>query len=326
MSKIIVDMMGSDLGCKATLEGVTLFKQKHPDCELVLVGKKEEIGEGTGCRIIEANDIVPMNAGALQVIRMKESSMYKAIQAVNEEKADGVVSAGGTGAFLSGCALILKKIPGITRPALVTQFPTLIEGKKTVLLDCGASTENTPEELVSFGLMGKLYAEAICGAKDPEVYLVANGTEEGKGSVVGKEAYKLMKETKLYNFKGNIESKEVLNGTADVLVTDGFTGNVLLKTVEGVAKFMGKNLKKIYKSNLKTKIGYLCVKKEMGGFLKMMDPKQTGGALLCGVNGVAVKAHGNSDGFAFFRALVLAYELIKANVVEEIKKGVNPGE
>lgn len=320
MRKIVVDMMGSDLGSKVTVEAVKKFHEKHPEYSLICVGKKEELVGLEFATLIDARDIVPMNAGALEVLRRKESSMVVALNIAAKEKADGVISAGATGGFLSAATLILKKIPGILRPALITAFPNLSNGGKTyvTILDVGASNENTPEELAQFGYMGKVFAESFYKINNPIVKTLANGTEEGKGSPIGKEAYKLLKNDNRLNFQGNIEASQVLMGAADVVVTDGYAGNILLKSTEGTAKGIGKLLKKGFTKNLKTKLGYLLAKSVVTDFKKLMDPKNVGGAMLIGINGVAVKAHGNSDAESFLSAMEVEYRMIEAGITEKI--------
>lgn len=320
MKKIVVDMMGSDLGSKITVEAVKKFHERHPDYSLICVGKKEELVGLDFATVIDARDVVPMTSGALEVLRRKESSMVIALNAAVKEKADGVISAGATGGFLSAATLILKKIPGVLRPALITAFPNLSNNGQTyvTLLDIGASNENTPEELAQFGYMGKVFSESFYKIKNPVVKTLANGTEEGKGSPVGKEAFKLLAKDDRINFQGNIEASQVLMGAADVVVTDGYTGNVLLKSTEGTAKGIGKLLKKGFTKNFKTKLGYLLAKSVVTDFKKLMDPKNVGGAMLIGINGVAVKAHGNSDAESFLSAMEVEYRMIEANITEQI--------
>ena len=325
MVKLVIDMMGSDLGSAATKEGVRLFKSKHPETELILVGKKDELADMSDYKVIDAPDVVKMEMGALEVLRAKDSSMVKAVKAVLDEKADGVVSAGSTGAFLSSAALLLKKIPGVERPALVTAFPNIAgEGYATVL-DVGASSVNTAYELQQFALMGSLYSHLLYGIEKPRVRLLANGAEKGKGSPVGKEAYALLENDKRVSFEGNIEASFALRGLADVIVCDGYSGNVMLKSMEGTAKSMSDLLKKAFKKNLFTKLSYLFVKGGLDTMKEKMNPKTTGGALLIGVNAVVVKAHGNSDGEAFFHAIELADKLSRERIVSAIAEGVSNG-
>jgi len=262
-----------------------------------------------------------MEAGALEVLRHKDSSMVKALEAVKNENADGIISCGATGAFLSAATLMLKKIPGILRPALVTAFPNLKKGNFVTCLDVGASNVNTPQEMLQFAYMGTLYSQAVYGIEKPVVKLLANGSEEGKGSPEGKEAYQLLKDDPKIKFEGNIEGNAILMGEADVVVSDGFTGNVMLKTTEGVAKGMGKLIKKAFKKNLFTKIGYLFAKGGVKDIKMVMDPKRVGGAMLLGVNGACVKAHGNSDAYSFESAMEVLYRLVEKEVCKAMAKG-----
>ena len=321
--KIAVDTMGGDNGSKVIVQAIINFLEKHQDVEIAAVGKKEELQELAGkCEIIDARDVVPMEAGAIEVMRMKESSMYKAVDLVRRGGYDAVISCGSTGGFLSVATLCLKNIEGIHRSALISPFPTKIKGKKVVVLDIGANNENSPEDLLQFGLMGKLYARYVLGVESPKTYLLSNGTEKGKGSPEGKAAYKLFEETNFEGFKGNIEGRTALDGEADVIVTDGYTGNIFLKGLEGIAKLMAGMVKDAFKQNLWTKLGYLHVHKGMKEMKETMDYKSTGGAMLLGVNGVVVKAHGSSDDYSFECALNVAYRLASSNIVSKIKEGL----
>ena len=275
------------------------------------------------CETIEAKDVVPMTAGALDVLRMKESSMMKAITLVKEGKANGVVSCGSTGGFLASSTISLKMIKGVKRAALVTAMPLQEKGKYVTLLDCGANIENSCEELSQFAVMGSLYSKVVCNIKNPRVYLLSNGGEDEKGTTLIKEANKVLKENTKINFIGNIEAREaILDKNVDVIVADGFSGNVFLKSIEGTAKYFSKLIKDAFKKNIFTKIGYLFSKKGIDDMKKTMDYKSVGGALLLGVNGVVVKAHGNSDAQSFESALNVLYKMIKNDVVNEIKKGI----
>ena len=278
--KIAVDAMGGDNGSKPIIEAIKEFKKDNQDVEIVVFGKKEELFELSSiARIVDAPDVVPMEAGALEVIRMKNSSMCKAINTMKEEGLDAVVSCGSTGGFLSAATLILKTIPGVKRSALVTAFPTKIKGKKVVVLDVGANNENSPEELVQFAHMGKAYTEALFATKEPKTYLLSNGAEAHKGSPLVKEAHKLLLENNFPDFMGNMEARDVLNGDADVLVADGFSGNVLLKGMEGIAKMMSSMIKANFKKNLWTKLGYLHVRKGFKNMSETMDYKTSASPL-----------------------------------------------
>ena len=323
MVKIVVDAMGGDNGSSIVVEAVEKFLKDNPDVEITLAGKKEELSVLEGkCRILDASDIVPMEAGALEVMRLKNSSMMVAIKTMKDENLDAVVSCGSTGGFLSAATINLKMIPGVKRAALVAPFPTKIKGKKVVILDIGANNENSPEELVQFALMGKLYAQSVYGIEKPKTYLLSNGTEEGKGAPEVKGAFKLLTESKFEGFSGNIEARNALSGEADVVVADGFTGNIFLKSSEGMAKIMSGMIKAAFKKNLWSKLGYLHVKKGMDEMSETLDYKTTGGAMLLGINANVVKAHGSSDAWAFYNALRVAKKLAEQDVVNLIKKGI----
>ena len=321
--KIAVDAMGGDNGSSVVIEAIKEFKKDYPNDEIIVFGKKEELEDLSSiCRVVDAPEIVPMEAGALEVIRLKNSSMCKAINTMKEEGFDAIVSMGSTGGFLSAATLILKTIPGVKRSALVTAFPTKIKGKKVVVLDVGANNENNAEELVQFAYMGKAYNEALFNVKEPKTYLLSNGAEAHKGSPLVKEAHKLLLENQFPGFMGNMEARDVLNGDADILVADGFSGNVLLKGMEGVAKMMSSMIKANFKANLWTKLGYLHVRKGFKNMSETMDYKSTGGAMLLGINGVVVKAHGNSDAYSFKSALKVAKQMVDFDIVNKIKENL----
>ena len=323
MLRFVVDTMGGDAGSSVCVSAIINFLKKNNDCEIIAVGKKEELKDLEGlCRIVDARDVVPMEAGALEVMRMKNSSMMVALKLLKDEQLDGIISCGSTGGFLSASTITLKMIPGVKRAALVAPFPTKIKGKKVVILDIGANNENSPEELVQFATMGRLYAKGVYSIVEPKLYLLSNGSEATKGSPEVKEAHKLLKESEFPNFLGNIEARDVLSGEADVVVTDGFSGNVFLKSAEGVASIMSKMIKSAFKKNLWTKLGYLHVKKGVKEMSETMDYKSTGGAMLLGINGVVVKAHGNSDAYSFECAINVTKKLAEADIVSKIREGL----
>ncbi|CDC45764.1 phosphate acyltransferase [Firmicutes bacterium CAG:449] len=323
MIKLSVDCMGSDNGPKVLCEAIKKFVNTYQDSFIYACGDEKELESLKNIdriKIVHTSEVVPMECGAMQVMRMKDSSMMKVFSLYNEEKLDGAVSAGSTGGFLSLATLKLKLIKNIERAALTSPFPTKI-GKPVVVLDIGASNENNAKQLCQFAKMGRIYSQTIFNVKEPKVYLLSNGTEEKKGSPVGKEAYQLLKESNFPSFMGNMEAREGLSGEADVLVSEGYTGNVFLKSSEGMAKMMSEMTKEAFKKNVFTMIGYLF---SQSGFKKMkekMNYKNYGGAILLGVNGVVVKAHGNSDDYSFFKALELAYKMASTGIVEKLKEG-----
>lgn len=321
MVKIVVDMMGGDNGASASIAAVTRFLKDHDDVEFICVGDEKTLEPlKDKVKIIPSTSVVPMECSVMQAMRDKESSVYKAVTSTLSEDADAVLSAGSTGAFLSLCTLIIKKIEGVDRPALITQFPTKIKGKYVVLLDVGASTENNANELFQFAKIGEAYYQAFYKEEHPKVYLLCNGTEEGKGNTLCKETYALLKGRE--NFKGYMEARDVFNGNADVVVMDGFTGNIFLKGSEGMAKMMGGLMKDAFMSSAKAKLGYLFAKKGIKGMLEIMNYKRVGGALLVGVNKVAVKAHGNADEESFYGSINVAYTSAKTQSVQKIKENL----
>ena len=323
MKTIIVDTMGGDNGSQPIVEAIKKFIVDNPDYKVVAVGKIEELSslEET-CEIVDARDVVPMDAGALEVMRMKDSSMFKAIETFKTKNADAVISCGSTGGFLSTATIGLKTLPGVKRAALVSPFPTKIKGKKGTILDIGASNDNSAEELNQFAVIGSLFSNAVFGTENPKVYLLSNGSEDSKGSPLTKEAFKLLQTNSKINFKGNVEARAALYGEADVVVCDGFTGNVFLKASEGMAKLISGLLKSAFKRNLWSKLGYLHVRKGIKEMNETVDYKSTGGAMLLGVNGIVVKAHGNSDAYSFNCAMNVAKKMIEADILNKIKAGV----
>ena len=323
MARLVIDAMSGDNGSNIVINAIKDFKRDYPNTELVVCGKKEELESIKDlATIVDARDVVPMEAGALQVLRMKNSSMMVAINYMKENNYDAVVSSGSTGGYLTAATVSLRMIPGIKRAALCTCFPTKDKNKKLTLLDCGANNENSAEELAQFALMGRLYAQAVYGTEDPKTYLLSNGSEDEKGTAEIKEAHKILRESNFPGFMGNLEANDALEGNCDVLVANGFAGNVFLKTTEAVAKWMGSMFKGVFTKNMWTKIGYLHVKGGLEEMKQIMDYKSVGGAILLGVNGIAFKAHGNADAYNFYHALRVANLLAEMNIVEKIKKGV----
>lgn len=320
MIKIAVDAMGSDKGSSIVVEAVKKFLNDYKDVELTVYGKQEELSELNGLvKIVDCKDVMGMEDGALQIMRKKETSMIKAIEGAKNDDLDGVVSAGSTGAFLTASTIYLKLIDGIQRAALVSPFPT--EGEKSVIiLDIGANNENTPEHLVEFAKMGKVFSKVYNNVESPRVYLLSNGAEEKKGSPVVKEAHQLLKNSNFEGFKGNMEARYILSGEADVVVCNGFDGNVVLKGTEGTAKLMTSLLKKAFKKNIFTKIGYLFARSGIKEMQAKMDYKSYGGAMLLGVNKVVVKGHGSSDARSFYHAIRVTYELVKKDMITKIKE------
>ena len=327
MLTIVVDMMGADKGLEPLKEGVKRFLQdkSFDDAHLVLVGNTEELKEFDSeerIKKVNATDILPMEAGALDAMRMKSSSMNIAVDTAVSNHYDAVVSAGSTGGFISLATIKMKMIEGIERAALVSPFPSKI-GKQVTVLDIGANNENTAYQIFQFAQMGALYSKLVMGVEKPKIYLLSNGAEEKKGSPEIKEAHQLIKESGLEGFQGNIEGRDALRGEADVIVTGGYAGNIFLKTSEGMAVIMSELIKEAFRRNTISKIGYLFAHTGFDKMKEKMDYKSFGGAMLLGINGVAVKAHGSSDAYSFYCALKVAYRMSKEKIVDKIKEAVN---
>ena len=321
MIKLAVDAMGGDLGSKIVVETVLNYLNEHDDVSFYVVGKKEELTALEGkANIIDARDVMGMEDGALSILRKKETSMNKAVELVASGECDGVISCGSTGAFLTLSTLKVKLIPGVKRAALGTFMPTLKDGKYTLILDVGASNENTAEQIAQFAEIGECVYRNVYKTEDVNVYLLSNGAEEHKGCPEGKEAHQILKNAKYSWFKGNIEAKECLNGEVDVLATGGYAGNVLLKSIEGTAMMMSSILKESLYMSLRTKIGAKIAMPALRNLKRRIDPSKGGGACLMGINKVCVKAHGNANARAFKSGIEYAISMINSPMIESLKE------
>ncbi len=322
MVNIVIDMMGGDNGFKATSEAVKTFLENNNDTFLTLVGNKEDIEifkDYKNVKLVESETVVKMDADPMAALKDTKSSLMVAVKELLDNNYDAIISAGSTGALLTAGIFKVKRIEGIKRPGLITSFPTLLGDKKTVVIDLGANLVNTSEELHQFAKLGKIYYSLAYKVEKPTVYQLNNGTEEEKGRDINKEAFELLKNDESINFCGNIEARDVLSGSADVVVTDGFSGNIFLKATEGGVKAMSKLLKEAFKKNVATMIGYLFLRGAVKDLKAKMDYKNVGGAMLIGLNKIVVKAHGNSDPQSFLSAINLTKKLAEQNIVEKIK-------
>jgi len=330
--KIILDAMGGDHAPEAPVMGAI---QAAVDfgAEITLVGRGQEILQvlkkngidnlPQGVEIANADDVVDMHDDPAKVIRQKpNSSMVTGLKMLADGLGDAFVSAGSTGALLTGATLMVKRVKGIRRAAMGPAMPNKAGGK-TVILDCGANAECTPEFLLQFGLVGSLYAKKNLGVKNPKVGLLNIGTEDTKGTPLQKQAYALLQDASqkgLLNFVGNVEARDVPLGAVDVVVCDGFSGNVLLKSIEGTAMFMGSLMKhKIFKRNLFSGIGYLFCKKGVDEVMKMLDYREIGGTPFLGIRKTVIKAHGSSDALAFRNAVGQAMTAAQADISAELE-------
>jgi len=323
MTKIAIDAMGGDHGPEPIIEGVVQALEEKAFIP-VLVGDKEEILSllpqyyADKVEVVEAGDVIAMSDQATNALKRKDSSIYKAVELVRNKEADGVVSAGHSGATMTLATLRIGRLPHISKPALATLMPSL--GKtKTLVLDVGAVTDCTPQNLYEFGAMGEAYAQSVMGIKAPRVGLLSNGEEETKGNALTKEAFKLLKE--LDGFIGNVEGRDIFNGHADVVVTDGFTGNILLKTSEGVVSTIFTMMRQHIRKSLPAKIGALMMKKKVfGNMKKQVDYAEYGGAPLLGINGCAIVSHGSSNAKAIKNAIFQALRYTESDVNKRIEE------
>lgn len=327
--KIVVDAFGGDYAPHEIVAGAVKALQNNSELNLVLVGDKDRITEilqdlvfvSDRLEIVHAPDVVTMDESPTVAIRTKKtSSIVVAYDYLRQnEDAVALISAGSTGATLTGAVLKLGRIPGVSRPALAPLLPTFNDGH-VMLLDCGANAECKAENLLHFAIMGNEYMKAL-GIKKPKIALLNIGTEEEKGSEMIKEAHALLKESKM-NFIGNIEARDVMKGNVDVVVCDGFSGNICLKTIEGTAEILFGELKNLTKSSLKHKIGALLLKKGLYGLKGKYDHRKVGGAPLLGVSKIVLKCHGNSKADSVATTIEQAYNLAQSKLIEKVKKSI----
>ncbi len=316
--RIAVDVMGGDRAPDEVLKGALLAREEL-GCEIVLVGP-EAVVKGKGVQFVVAEDVVKMDDKPLEVLRKKNSSMHVGLQLLKDGSVDAFVSAGATGPLFLGSTTIVGKLECVERPAIGVAVPSL--RGFTVLIDAGANVKVRPEHLVDFAYMGIAYAKVL-GVEDPKVGLLNIGTEELKGYEELKKAHELLKERFGERFVGNVEGHDVNLGTVDVVVTDGFSGNVALKTMEGVAKLVLATMKdSIKKGGFLSILGAILMKKSFKLMSEKLDPRSYGGTFILGVNGVVVKAHGSSDAKAIKNAIKVAKRGAELGIVEEIKRGV----
>ena len=332
--KIILDAMGGDLAPEAPVLGAVEAAKTY-GTEITLVGRGEEILEVLrkngienlphGVEIANADDVVDMHADPGSVIhKRKNSSMIVGLKMLADGQGDAFISAGSTGALLTGATLLVKRVKGIRRAAMAPSMPNKAGGK-TVILDCGANAECTPEFLLQFGLVGSAYAKNVLGIENPRIGLLNIGTEDSKGTALQKEAYGLLKsagDQGLIHFVGNVEARDVPLGAVDVVVCDGFSGNVLLKSIEGTAMFMGSLMKKMFKKNIFSKIGYLLCSSGVKDMMKLMDYRESGGTQFLGIKKPVIKAHGSSDALAFRNAVTQAADAVRNDCNAELEQAL----
>ena len=332
--KIIIDAMGGDFAPEAPVRGALLAREKY-GADIILTGRTADILrelEKAGCKevpqgieIANAEEVVEIcDDPATAFKQKKDSSLTVGLNLLRDGQADGFISAGSTGALLTGATLITKRIHGIRRAAMAPVIPTTTGS--AVLIDCGANAECTPEYLVQFAYLGNFYAQRVLGVARPRVGLLNIGTEDSKGTDLQKQTLALLRqagERGDLHFIGNIEAKEAIKGGCDVIVTDGFSGNIMLKSIEGVGSFAGSALKGMFKKNLLTKLAALLVMPGLNAFKARLDPNKVGGTAFIGISRPVIKAHGASNAEAIENAVGQAVQVAQSGIVEAITANID---
>lgn len=331
--KIIVDAMGGDFAPQAPVEGA-ISAAKELGVEIILVGRKDsmqvslgQLGHKkvpAGIELLHADGVIEVEDNPATALReKKDSSMVVGLNLLKEGRGDAFVSAGSTGALLSAATLLIKRVRGIRRAALAPLIPS--GDSKAVLIDCGATVDGTPEYLLQFAFMGSYYAKRMLGLPEPRVGLLNIGKEATKGTDLQRETHALLtkadKEGRLH-FIGNVEATEAIHGGADVIVSDGFSGNLLLKTYEGTAKYVNGLLKKAFTKGIGTKLAAMLVMGELNQMKKMLDPNEVGGTALLGISKPVFKAHGSSNAYAIRNAISQAKDFAKSNIIADITENI----
>ncbi len=324
--RIAVDAMGGDNAPVEVVKGCIRALERDRRLQLIIVGKEESIRDSLGgyqterISIVNAAQVISAEDAPVEAIRKKkDSSMVMGMDLVKRKEAGAFISAGNTGALLAGALFRIGRIKGIDRPALAPVLPTLRGG--AMLIDAGANAECKPVNLLQFGVMGSAYMQGVLGVQNPRVALVNIGTEQGKGNALTKEAYALLEKSGL-NFIGNIEARSIPEGAADVLVCDGFVGNVILKLTEGLAMALFSQLKAEFTAGVASKLAAAVLKPGLKKLKDRMDYKQYGGAPLLGIAGGCIKAHGSSDALAIENAIMQAIRFIENKVEQTITENV----
>lgn len=326
--RIILDGMGGDNAPEAIVEGAIEAIKEIGD-EIVIIGNEVLITEyikkfgydGDKITVVNATEVISNDESPVRAVRRKkDSSIVVGMNMLKDGEGDVFISAGSTGGLLAGGLFVLGRIEGIDRPAIGAVYP-IIGGEPSLLVDTGANAECKPKNLLDFGIMGSVYLERVLNRKNPRVGLVNNGTEAHKGTTLTKEAYTLLSESKL-NFIGNVETRDLQDSICDVIVTDGFTGNIIVKLTEGMGLMVLRELKSRFLANTKSKIGALLLKDQFKGIKKEFDYIEYGGAPILGVKGAVLKMHGSSNGRAVKQTILKALPYVEENVIDTIEKFV----
>lgn len=328
MITVALDAMGGDHAPRAEVEGAVLATREYPDVRVILVGIEEKVrpeldrvrNKDLPIEIVPAKDVVTMTDSPSHAFRRKkDSSLHVAARLVRDAKADALVSAGNTGAVMTVARFVLGTLPSVDRPALAWAFPN-IKDRVSVMLDVGANVDSKPLHIEQFAVMGEIYYRALWGVKKPRVALLSIGEEDVKGNDLTREAAALLKQQTSINFVGNVEGRDVFRGNVDVIICDGFIGNIALKLSEGLVEHIGGMLKKAIKSSITSQIGYALSKKAFDAFRKRTDYAEYGGAPLLGVRGITIIGHGRSNANAIKNAIRVAAELCRSGMNDKIEQ------
>ena len=325
--RVAIDSMGGDHAPHSIVEGALLAAKEWPDTEIILVGDEAKIAPLVSerlpnIRIVHADDAITADDEPVKAVRRKKNaSMVVAGRLVKEKEADAMISAGNTGALMATGLLVVGRINGVERPALAQMLPT-VNKQGVLVLDLGANMDAQPEHLLQYALMGHAYGRQISGLEKPRIGLLNVGTEEAKGNELSKAVFPLLKEAPIH-FIGNVEARDVLEGRCDVLVCDGFAGNIMLKAFEGASGMIFSALKREFTSSLIKKLAAAVLVPGLRGFRKQMDYREYGGAPLFGLNGICIKGHGSSDAIAIMNAVRQARVFIQNNLAEAFSAQIN---
>ncbi|HEY6464576.1 MAG TPA: phosphate acyltransferase PlsX [Candidatus Acidoferrales bacterium] len=328
MITVALDAMGGDHAPRAEVEGAVLAAREYPDVRVILVGIEDKVRpeldrlrhKDLPIEIVPATDVVTMTDSPSHAFRRKkDSSLHVAARLVRDGKADALVSAGNTGAVMTVARFVLGTLPSVDRPALAWAFPNIKE-RVSVMLDVGANVDSKPLHIEQFAVMGEIYYRALWGVKKPRIALLSIGEEDVKGNDLTREAAALLKQQTSINFVGNVEGRDVFRGNVDVIICDGFIGNIALKLSEGLVEHIGGMLKKAIKSSIRSQIGYALSKKAFDAFRKRTDYAEYGGAPLLGVRGITIIGHGRSNANAIKNAIRVAAELCRSGMNDKIEQ------
>lgn len=326
--KLAIDAMSGDLGSSIVVESCKAFAKAFPSVNLVVCGKEEELQslkDYANIEIQDCREVISMNDSIMKIRRNKGASMNVAIDLCKNNQCDAVVSCGSTAAYYAASMLFMPKLEGISKCGLLASLPT-VDGKGVCMCDVGANAENTPEQLNDFATMGSCYVRSVKKIAQPKVALLNIGTEEKKGDEVHKAAYQLLSQNPNINFVGNIEGRDIIAGTVDLIVCDGFSGNIALKTVEGVAMGIYGMLKTSLMQNMRSKMAAVLAKPNLKALKHQMDYKSVGGAFMIGFEKPVIKAHGASDATAFYNAMKLALSMVEDQSIQKMKEGLKNNE